>query len=136
SPRRRTLNTSPERMRSSCSLVRTNVIGQTSPVMSMVWSAAGNGSGVDMSPTIPQQPGGVGCPGMPDQKSKLEMVCAEKGLKMTDQRRIIARVLSESSDHPDVEALHKRATAADPNISIATVYRTVRLFEEAGILAK
>jgi Fur family transcriptional regulator, ferric uptake regulator len=73
---------------------------------------------------------------MPEQKSKLEALCAERGLKMTDQRRIIARVLSESSDHPDVEALHKRATAVDPNISIATVYRTVRLFEEAGILAK
>src|SRR5260370_9021334 len=55
---------------------------------------------------------------------------------MTDQRRVIARVLSESSDHPDVEALHKRATTVDPNISIATVYRPVRLFEEAGILAK
>ncbi len=73
---------------------------------------------------------------MPDQKSKLEVLCAEKGLKMTDQRRVIARVLSDSSDHPDVESLHKRATAVDPNISIATVYRTVRLFEEAGILAK
>lgn len=73
---------------------------------------------------------------MPDQKSKLEALCAERGLKMTDQRRVIARVLSESSDHPDVESLHKRATAVDPNISIATVYRTVRLFEEAGILAK
>jgi Fur family ferric uptake transcriptional regulator len=55
---------------------------------------------------------------------------------MTDQRRVIARVLSESSDHPDVEAVHRRATAIDANISIATVYRTVRLFEEAGILAK
>ena len=55
---------------------------------------------------------------------------------MTDQRRVIARVLSDASDHPDVEAVHRRATAIDPNISIATVYRTVRLFEEAGILAK
>ena len=73
---------------------------------------------------------------MPDQKSKLEALCAERGLKMTDQRRVIARVLSESSDHPDVEALHKRATAVDPNISIATVYRTVRLFEDAGIIAR
>jgi Fur family ferric uptake transcriptional regulator len=73
---------------------------------------------------------------MPDRKSKLEVLCAERGLKMTDQRRVIARVLSDSSDHPDVEALHKRATTVDPNISIATVYRTVRLFEEAGILAK
>jgi Fur family ferric uptake transcriptional regulator len=55
---------------------------------------------------------------------------------MTDQRRVIARVLSDASDHPDVEAVHRRATAIDANISIATVYRTVRLFEEAGILAK
>ena len=73
---------------------------------------------------------------MPDRKSKLEVLCAERGLKMTDQRRVIARVLSEASDHPDVEAVHRRATTIDPNISIATVYRTVRLFEEAGILAK
>jgi len=73
---------------------------------------------------------------MPDRKSKLEQLCVEKGLKMTEQRRVIARVLSEASDHPDVEAVHRRATAIDPNISIATVYRTVRLFEEAGILAK
>jgi Fur family ferric uptake transcriptional regulator len=69
---------------------------------------------------------------MPDRKSKLEQLCVEKGLKMTDQRRVIARVLSESADHPDVEALHKRATQIDPHISIATVYRTVRLFEEAA----
>jgi Fur family ferric uptake transcriptional regulator len=73
---------------------------------------------------------------MPDRKSKLEALCTERGLKMTDQRRVIARVLSDSSDHPDVEAVHHRATAIDPNISIATVYRTVRLFQEAGILAK
>src|SRR5690349_7629098 len=135
SPRKRTLSTSPGRMRSSRSLVRTKVIGQTSPVMSMVWTAVGERE-LDMSPTIPRQPAGVGYSAMPEQKSKLEALCAERGLKMTDQRRIIARVLSESSDHPDVEALHKRATAVDPNISIATVYRTVRLFEEAGILAK
>src|SRR5260370_34929341 len=73
---------------------------------------------------------------MPDQKSKLEALCSERGLKMTDQRRVIARVLSDATDHPDVEAVHKRATAIDHNISIATVYRTVRLFEEAGILEK
>jgi len=73
---------------------------------------------------------------MPDRKSKLEILCAERGLKMTDQRRVIARVLSEAHDHPDVEAVHRRATTIDPNISIATVYRTVRLFEEAGILAR
>ena len=73
---------------------------------------------------------------MPDRKSKLEVLCAERGLKMTDQRRVIARVLSDASDHPDVEAVHRRATPIDAIISIATVYRTVRLFEEAGILAK
>lgn len=64
----------------------------------------------------------------------IERLCAERGLRITDQRRTIARVLSESTDHPDVETLHERATAIDPGISIATVYRTVRLFEEAGIL--
>ena len=89
-----------------------------------------------MSPTIPRTPAGVGYCNMPERKAKLELLCVERGLKMTDQRRVIARVLSDSSDHPDVEAVHRRATAIDPNISIATVYRTVRLFEEAGILAK
>ena len=64
----------------------------------------------------------------------IEALCAEKGLRITEQRRIIAKVLSSSSDHPDVEKLHQRAIAIDPGISIATVYRTVRLFEEAGIL--
>ena len=64
----------------------------------------------------------------------LEEQCAHKGMRMTEQRRVIARVLSESQDHPDVESLHERAVAVDPRISIATVYRTVRLFEEAGIL--
>lgn len=68
--------------------------------------------------------------------SRLENKCAEKGLKMTEQRRIIARVLSESHDHPDVESLHKRAHALDSRISMATVYRTVHLFEEAGIIEK
>jgi len=65
--------------------------------------------------------------------SRIEDKCIEKGLKMTGQRRVIARVLSESHDHPDVEALYQRAAAVDPHISIATVYRTVKLFEEAGI---
>jgi len=68
--------------------------------------------------------------------SRLEQLCLDKGLKMTEQRRVIARVLSESADHPDVEQVYRRATALDPRISIATVYRTVRLFEEANILAK
>lgn len=68
--------------------------------------------------------------------SRLEELCVEKGMRMTDQRRIIARVLTEASDHPDVEELYRRASAVDANISIATVYRTVRLFEEAGILMR
>ncbi|MDF3073186.1 MAG: transcriptional repressor [Alphaproteobacteria bacterium] len=68
--------------------------------------------------------------------SRLEKRCIERGLKMTEQRRVIARVLSDSSDHPDVEQLYRRVTAIDPRISIATVYRTVRLFEEADILEK
>jgi len=63
-------------------------------------------------------------------------MCVERGMKMTGQRRIIARVLSESRDHPDVEELYRRSVKADPKISIATVYRTVRLFEEAGLLDK
>src|SRR5919205_3533767 len=64
----------------------------------------------------------------------IEALCAEKGLRITEQRKVIAQVLSQSEDHPDVEKLHERASAIDPGISIATVYRTVRLFEEAGIL--
>ena len=68
------------------------------------------------------------------QKIDLEQLCADKGLRITEQRRVIARVLSESEDHPDVEMLHERANKIDSGISIATVYRTVRLFEEAGIL--
>ena len=67
---------------------------------------------------------------------RIEKLCVEKGLRMTDQRRVIARVLSDSHDHPDVEELYHRAVAVDPHISIATVYRTVRLFEEAGIIAR
>lgn len=66
----------------------------------------------------------------------IEALCAEKGLRITEQRRVIARVLSEADDHPDVEALHARSSSIDPGISIATVYRTVRLFEEAGILER
>ncbi len=64
----------------------------------------------------------------------IETLCQEKGLRITEQRRVIARVISDADDHPDVEALHARSSAIDPGISIATVYRTVRLFEEAGIL--
>ena len=68
------------------------------------------------------------------QTINIEALCQERGLRITEQRRVIARVLSESEDHPDVEQLHRRAAAIDPKISIATVYRTVRLFEDAGIL--
>jgi Fur family ferric uptake transcriptional regulator len=67
---------------------------------------------------------------------RIERLCVEKGLKMTEQRRVIARVLSNSTDHPDVEQLYLRATEVDPRISIATVYRTVKLFEEANILER
>lgn len=62
--------------------------------------------------------------------------CEAKGLRMTDQRRVVARVIDESADHPDVEELYARSAKIDPRISIATVYRTVKLFEEAGILDK
>lgn len=68
------------------------------------------------------------------QRIDIEALCAQKGLRITEQRRVIARVISDSDDHPDVETLHERASAIDSGISIATVYRTVRLFEEAGIL--
>ena len=67
---------------------------------------------------------------------RLEKLCIENGMRMTDQRRVIARVLSSADDHPDVEELHRRAHAVDPHISIATVYRTVRLFEESGIIER
>jgi Fur family ferric uptake transcriptional regulator len=70
---------------------------------------------------------------MPD---RIEKLCNEKGLRMTDQRRVIARVLGEAQDHPDAEELHRRAADRDPRISLATVYRTVRLFEEAGIIER
>ena len=66
--------------------------------------------------------------------SILEKKCIERGLRMTDQRRIIAQVLSEATDHPDAEEVYTRASVKDPKISLATVYRTVRLFDEAGII--
>ena len=68
--------------------------------------------------------------------SGLEEACVAKGLRMTEQRRVIARVLGAASDHPDVEELYRRSTAIDPKISIATVYRTVKLFEDAGVIAR
>jgi len=66
--------------------------------------------------------------------SRVERACIDKGMKMTDQRRIIARVLSEAEDHPDVETLYQRAAAIDSRISIATVYRTLRMFDSASII--
>jgi Fur family ferric uptake transcriptional regulator len=69
-------------------------------------------------------------------ESRIERLCVERGLKMTGQRRVIARVLSDAADHPDVEELYRRASTLDSHISIATVYRTVRLFEEKGILER
>lgn len=68
--------------------------------------------------------------------SRIEQLCKERSIKMTNQRRVIAQVLSEADDHPDVQELHRRAEAVDDKISLATVYRTVRLFEEEGILER
>ena len=68
--------------------------------------------------------------------TRIQRLCIEKGMKMTEQRRVIARVLSLAEDHPDVEEVHRRAVDLDPRISIATVYRTVRLWEEANILER
>ncbi len=69
-------------------------------------------------------------------ESRIARLCVERGVKMTEQRRVVARVLSDASDHPDVEELYRRAVRLDSRISIATVYRTVRLFEEKGILER
>jgi len=68
--------------------------------------------------------------------NEIENKCLEKGVRLTDQRKLIAKIMSESNDHPDVDELHKRVNKLDSKISIATVYRTVKLFEESGIIAK
>jgi Fur family ferric uptake transcriptional regulator len=68
--------------------------------------------------------------------NRIEQACQDRGLRMTEQRRVIARVIADSEDHPDVEELYRRASAVDNHISIATVYRTVKLFEDAGILER
>jgi len=68
--------------------------------------------------------------------SNLEDKCIQKGVRLTDQRKLIAKVMSDSEDHPDLDELHKRVSSLDAKISIATVYRTVKLFEESGIVAK
>jgi Fur family ferric uptake transcriptional regulator len=74
---------------------------------------------------------------VPDHKAQsIEEACVAKGMRMTEQRRVIARVLEAATDHPDVEELYRRAAAIDPRISIATVYRTVKLFEDAGVIAR
>lgn len=72
----------------------------------------------------------------PESGGTLEEVCVAKGMRMTEQRRVIARVLDAAVDHPDVEELYRRASAVDPHISISTVYRTVKLFEDAGIITR
>ena len=68
--------------------------------------------------------------------SDIENKCIQRGVRLTDQRKLVARIMSESADHPNVDELHKRVSKIDSKISIATVYRTVKLFEEAGIIAK
>lgn len=73
---------------------------------------------------------------MTELSKTLEELCAEKGMRMTDQRRVIARILQESDDHPDVEELYRRSSKVDPRISISTVYRTVKLFEDEGIIER
>jgi len=73
---------------------------------------------------------------MTDLSKNLEELCAEKGMRMTDQRRVIARILQGSDDHPDVEELYRRSSKVDPRISISTVYRTVKLFEDEGIIER
>jgi len=85
--------------------------------------------------TDPSPQGAEAQPARPDP-SRIERLCVERGLKMTGQRRLIARVLSEAEDHPDVEELYRRASALDRHISVATVYRTVRLLEEKGIVER
>jgi len=73
---------------------------------------------------------------MTNPKTNLEALCVDKGMRMTEQRRIIARVLADSADHPDVEELYRRCAEIDKHISISTVYRTVKLFEDAGIIER
>ena len=73
---------------------------------------------------------------MGDELKSLEQQCVDCGMRMTEQRRVIARVLEQSADHPDVEELHRRSVEVDPDISISTVYRTVKLFEDTGIIER
>jgi Fur family transcriptional regulator, ferric uptake regulator len=78
----------------------------------------------------------VTAPDKADEKTNIEALCAAKGMRMTEQRRTIARVLAQADDHPDVEELYRRCSAVDEHISMSTVYRTVRLFEDAGIIER
>jgi Fur family transcriptional regulator, ferric uptake regulator len=78
----------------------------------------------------------VGGSSVTGSAKSIEALCVAKGMRMTDQRRVIARVIGMADDHPDVEELYRRASAVDPNISISTVYRTVKLFEDAGIIER
>lgn len=73
---------------------------------------------------------------LPGSEATLEEQCVARNMRMTEQRRVIARVLEAATDHPDVEELYRRASAIDPRISLSTVYRTVNLFEEAGLVTK
>src|ERR1700758_2912233 len=73
---------------------------------------------------------------MAESRANIEALCAAKGMRMTEQRRVIARVLARSADHPDVEELYRRCIKIDDHISISTVYRTVKLFEDAGIIER
>jgi Fur family ferric uptake transcriptional regulator len=73
---------------------------------------------------------------LPPATPTLEEQCVQKGMRMTDQRRIIAQVIEQTADHPDVEELYRRASARDPRISLSTVYRTLNLFEESGLVTK
>ena len=91
---------------------------------------------MDSRPKPRPEPAPDPTPDDPNAEMRIERLCVERGLKMTGQRRVIARVLSGSEDHPNVEELYRRAAALDGRISIATVYRTVRLLEEKGILAR
>ncbi|TCT43041.1 Fur family ferric uptake transcriptional regulator [Martelella mediterranea] len=83
---------------------------------------------------VPAQP--VCGVAMKDLSKTLEELCAERGMRMTEQRKVVARVLQDAEDHPDVEELYQRAAEVDGRISISTVYRTVKLFEDAGIIAR
>jgi len=84
----------------------------------------------------PKQPPAAKMAKTATRESRLERLCTERGMRMTGQRRVIAQVLSEADDHPDVEEVHRRASARDARISLSTVYRTVRLLEGAGILER